>query len=460
MRPVASLHRLRELCRDQRLIWMVRRGSSFFGMHDLFDESCILCLDDSAELDGVAGARFFTYEGKTGVRGNWQMGTNSLFDELWRSCQTEVEGHQWRVVSAHTNPELDRWAAETSSTVHVPPADLLARLNHKKTLFEILDRLQLPRVPGEWSTMGAQRLAHWEQKYGTPFVVQLPVGTGGFGTSFVSGEEDWNKTAERFMNADVWIAPYLGDLSLNINGIAIPDGSVVGYPSVQLTGFAFLNHGSGMYCGNDFGAVATLPRELLEDVRRQTAGVGDCIAEMGFVGLFGLDFVVGAQDGVARAVDLNPRWQGSTPLFGQAQRRQGLACLPAAALVLQGGLVPFSVVSSAAEEYFAPVEGAQVRIRWPEPGLTPIAQSPRTGVYSLSGDWRREGFLLEHLQPGEVLVTGDPPRAGTPVEEGCQWFRIYSVNSVLDPVGQPERWIRELTARLAGDHANPDTGRR
>ncbi len=446
---MASLADLRAACHGQRLLWSIRRGSSFFGVHDLFRESVILCIDDSPEFDGLAGARFFTREALRSLRDDYDTDIGSMLNQVWAAAEPALPGRGWRALVSMLGPSIERWAERTGSTVHGREPDLVRRLNDKRTLFEILEHLDLPRVPGEWTTIDARPFSHWARLYGTPVVVQAPTGEGGSGTVFVGDETAWRRAGERFAGHPAYIAPDLGPLSFNINALALPDLSVAGYPSVQLTGFEFLNHPPGAYCGNDFSAVAEQPRALLDDVRLQTERIGDHLAAMGYRGLFGVDFLIGRDDGIARAIDLNPRWQGSTPLFAQAERLAGRVPLAAVAMLYEADLIDAAEAAGAAAGAFMTVNGAQVRMRAGKSGVHRLADPPRPGVHSAAGAYLGPGRLLEDLREGQMLVTGGPPRPGLLVTSGAQLFRVESLTSVLRPGSlEPAGWLRPLTDAL------------
>jgi hypothetical protein len=245
----------------------------------------------------------------------------------------------------------------------------------------------------------------------------------------------------------VWVAPFAGRLSINIDGIALPGASRAGCPNVQLTGMGFVHAPEGAYCGNDFSAVRCLSPALLDDVREQTERVGDLIAGWGFLGHYGLDFVVNERDGRAIAVDLNPRIQGSTPLHTQAERCAARTPLPAVALLVEAGVLSPQEASDAGD-FFGFTDGSQLRVQYPGAACS-IDDPPRPGVYTREGEWKRPGRTLEEIARDEVLLTGGPPRPGALVEHGSQMFRVYTrSNIVAPPSWAPAPWIERFVGAL------------
>ena len=219
-------------------------------------------------------------------------------------------------------------------------------------------------------------------EFGSRFVAQLAIGVAGSGTAIIDSAEDWMDAAKRFGDAPVWIAPNAGPLSFNVNAVATRCGTAVGYPSVQIVGRALLNSHRAGYCGNDFSATAETPRAIVESIREQTTRIGDWMASQDCLGIFGLDFVVDDATLKACVVDLNPRWQGSTAMQNQAERRQGRVPLAAFELAMQLGLAGDDELMRHADSFFEPLEGSQLfpknlrpatggpEARWP-PAFTP-----------------------------------------------------------------------------------------
>jgi hypothetical protein len=147
-------------------------------------------------------------------------------------------------------------------------------------------------------------------------------------------------------------------------------GIAVGYPSVQITDQDALNCSGGRHCGNDFSATATLEQSLIESVREQTIRIGQWMASHGYRGLFGVDFVIDERPGCSNTVDVNPRWQGSTTLQTQAERRQGRLPLAAVETAYRLGVMDAREVMTLSPTFFEPLQGSQLfrRISPPEHG--------------------------------------------------------------------------------------------
>lgn len=425
------------------LIWTTARGSSFWGLHGLFGESIVVCVDDSPEFDG-AGVDFLTHEGPLRRRVNWTTESVDLLEEVWRNTGNLVRDPGWIVVAPLGCPSAAAWCERFGGVLRSRPAST-SGLDGKRVLRTLVEDLGLPSLPGEWITPESRRFHDLSSAYGTRFVAQAAEGQGGSGTVFLSTDGEWEETVKRFAGQPMWITPFAGDLSLNINAIALPGASRAGYPSVQLTGLPYLHAPDGAYCGNDFHAAAALPAALLHSVREQTERIGNAIAQRGYRGLFGLDLVVDDRTGAAYIVDLNARGQGSTPLHTQLEHCAGRTPLPVITLLLEAGVIEPEHALSAASGCFEPLAGAQVRYRYGGPAQA-LQDPPRPGAYSRQGVWLRPARLMEEIGTDEALLTGGPPRSGTVVETGSQLFRICTHGGMLSPGSstRTEPWVEAL----------------
>ena len=423
-----------------QILWQARWGSYCAGLDELFPIAAVLCVDDSRANDAIAherGIRFLSADRRTGRRVGSSEG---VFDTAFELLRPEIDdllaetADGWTVVSPVPCRALPAHARARGAAVCCVDHELAAQLNDKRFFLGALPGIGIPATPGRWLQLTSARYHALAKELGTAFFLQLPHGTSGSGTAFVSSESDLVAACARFGDATVRASPDLGRLSLNINGVALTRDAVAAYPSVQLDGLPCLSARRGQYCGNDYAAVARLPRALLHDVREQTERIGRWLSSLGFRGLYGLDFVVEERSGRALAVDLNPRWQGSTALLTQLQLMAGRLPLAAAELSWRIGLLSEADLLDHRDDYFEPVTGAVMSLRWDGAGWARVTGDVAAGIYSAEPlRYLRPGTRQADLRPGEVLVTGGAPRAQAVVGKNPHLTRIASRGPVVEP---------------------------
>jgi len=153
-----------------------------------------------------------------------------------------------------------------------------------------------------------------------PVMLRTSRGSGGVGLVRLDHPDDldrrWLRQAEAFLS----VAPYLDNaVPINVGAVAFPTGDVtVHAASVQLIGIpACIDRPFG-YCGNDFGAIRDLGDELLGEIERRTKQVGGWLARQGFLGAFGVDFLLSGD--ALLFSEINPRFQGSSFLATELER--------------------------------------------------------------------------------------------------------------------------------------------
>jgi len=132
----------------------------------------------------------------------------------------------------------------------------------------------------------------------------------------------WMTGVESFVS----VAPYIDRaMPLNVGAVVWKDGVTLHPASVQLIGHPALTTRPFGYCGNDFALVSQLPLGVLGAVEDSTLRVGEWLRGHGYVGAFGVDFLV--KDGVPLFTEVNPRFQGSTHASCRISVELGESCI-------------------------------------------------------------------------------------------------------------------------------------
>lgn len=454
MQPTAS--DFRGLFGDRRIVFQAILGSYCAGLFPFCPIEAVACADWGKEFAHFGnGLQFLSRERKTGMRRpTHDFDIESILEavrvdllDLIRQGPTD----RWVIMCPYASPSLDAFGALTGCSVFTHPVALAEWLNDKSNFFRGLDELGLPRLPGRWVRLTEARYSDLASELGSRFIAQESRGSGGSGTVWISSAGDLAAAGERFGDTLVWAAPEAGPLSLNINAIALSSSATAGYPSVQLAGLMELGAEPGAYAGNDYTSTSTLSHEIVEDVRAQTERIGAWLGSLGYRGLYGLDFVVDTGTCRCYAVDLNPRWQGSTALATQGEGIEGRIPLAVAELARRMGQLAEEDVARLGDDFFKPIRGSQMILRQSKAAWLKINADVPAGVYSVEGGLThmRPGATLGDCSAEEVLVTGGVPEPGTTVERGAYVARICSQQAALD-TGRMELlpWARLAVNRL------------
>jgi hypothetical protein len=197
---------------------------------------------------------------------------------------------------------------------------------HKPWVETAVADLEIPQIPWRYVADSDRGDVRRQLRDG-PVVLRRSRTTGGVGLTRLDDEQHleslWPDEDEAFVS----VAPFLADtVPLNVSGVVWRDGKVTVHPaSVQLIGVESLTKRNFGYCGNDFAAVPALGEELIDEVERCLIVVGEWLGRQGYLGVFGVDFLV--SEGVALFTEVNPRFQGSTHLSTEISVALDLGCL-------------------------------------------------------------------------------------------------------------------------------------
>jgi hypothetical protein len=450
---------IRDLFRNVCIGWLCRAGYYCLGLSALCPIGMVLCTDDSPVDDLIAereGIRFFSLARTIGRRYEAsESSTNEIVPRYRAQIDAELRrasGKRVVLAASIVSRTFCALAAETGCELIANAPNLIDFLNDKVRFLAAIEEMGLPKLPGRWVRLSAMRYGELAGEMGGRLVAQLARGMSGSATVFMRSDADYRAAGLRFGDRDTWIAPDVGQLSLNVNALAFSSGTAVSYPSVQLEGLPMVHAQRGMYCGNDYLATADLPPETVSNVIEQTKRIGAWLVSLGYRGLFGLDFVLDAASSRAYAVDLNPRWQGSTGPLTLAEYKAGRLPLAVADLACRMGLLSEAEVLRHGDEFLEPVRVSHVSLRCQESSWWRVTKALRPGVYSLSGDddFLRDGLRLNDLEgSGEMLVVGGVPRAGALLAPKSHALRFSSERQVMDvATARPLRWSATAVQRL------------
>ena len=437
---VSVIHSLADLFHAKSIVWQTLLGSYCAGLHLLCPMKIVTCSDYGKEFEQLErqGLRFLSQEqathGRILVHDATIEGMTTLVSTNLEARIRRHPGEDWTLVCPYPCRSLENLGRDRGWTVITQPWRRAEWLADKHNFFDGLDQIGLPRMPGRWVRWPEARYSELTTEIGPRFVAQLSRGSSGSGTFFIGSREDFIAAGARFGRELVWVAPNLGPLALNINAVALSRSAVASCPSVQLVGLERLGANPGGYAGNDFSAVSELPAATIRDVQEQTERIGSWIASLGYRGLFGLDFVIDRESGTNYAVDLNPRWQGSTALEVQAQLRAGRMPLAAAELAWRLGLLGEADVARRRDDFRMPVRGSQLILRSRMSGDSKVTRGVAAGVYEMSPtlNYSGEGVMLGDCRsPGQLLVTGGVPLRDTVLAPGAFVARIVSERAAV-----------------------------
>ena len=424
--------------------WVGQRESDARALRDIAPLGAAFVCDWGQDVDArwPAGA-CFSVERARGARRCWG---NRHLEELWRG--DEQPGIP-RFLDACRIPlnvvcyrSLRALEEDPRCRVLAPALRLKERFDDKLVQLELFQRLgvRTPRaLMTERAALDFQRLS---LRLGGPFVVQAPVGSSGDTTWIIHTASALRAARAACPSERVKVSAYRPLPSLNVHGIVVRHRGALrvlqAAPSVQIVGVPSCTSRTETYCGNDYGALGDVSPAALTEIRRGIEAVGRAMGEAGYLGVFGMDFLLDGDQ--ALALEINPRSQGSTELLSRLQLMRDEIPLVALQLLQHLELVdqvPEDALDALSQAWARPYKGAHLIVH--HLGVAPItaAAGLAPGVHVLAhGEARRlrGGEAVDRLAPrGEWLVLNNLPAPGARVDPDARLAMLETRDRVTSP---------------------------
>lgn len=403
---------------DRNLVWFGIRGQD--GLPLVVHEQLRSChsITGPVPLDGVAGLCLEDLTGRRVDLDLYDLDADTAPEvlELRRSLLAELNqpsvivGYRpSRFLSALHFARLDSVTMATMFHEQQLPFE------HKPWVETHVAALGVRTVPWQYVADEQHADVHRALHEG-PLMLRPSRGSGGVGMARVDDEDSLGSCWPRQLESFVSVAPFLEDvLPVNVSACAVPNGDpAVHAASVQLIGHpACIDRPFG-YCGNDYAAAKELRVTVLDELEGMTSTVGRWLGERGFVGAFGVDYLV--RDDEVFFTELNPRFQGGSTLSADVDAASGLpdiytehlgahlgVCLPCRPPMRE----QVALAPPLAHVVTHNRSGAAVRRRSPltpdllPSGLVDLTLVPRPGVEVSPG-----GVVFRLVLAGPVTATG------------------------------------------------------
>lgn len=315
------IERLADRLGDRELMWFGIRGHDSTSLLQIPQFKA--CFSITAALSAAKLERSVSLESLTKVRVDLDRYDIDFDDapevvELRREVMTRAARHSAMVTYR---------PSKFLSAIHFAcfeSADYLGMFKEQQAAFEhkpwvetALRRRGVRVVP--WRYVAAEHRDVVEDLAEQGPVILRPSRTsGGVGIRLAKSASD---VATNWVD-DSWhftgVAPFLADaVPLNIAGCVFRtsqnDLEVTVHPlSLQLIGIAAATNRQFGYCGNDFASVEHIPPKMLDHIDSTTRCVGHILGEMGYIGAFGVDYLLDGE--TLYFAEVNARLQGSTAL--------------------------------------------------------------------------------------------------------------------------------------------------
>lgn len=424
--------------------WMGQRGIDAFTVLDFVPVDAGFCCDFGEEYSRLWTEKsLFSVEKDLGRRENWG---NQDLEMLWEEpTRKRIEAYMDGVnapINTVCYRSLDVLEKDRRFRVLAPPLMLKDLFDDKLRQLELFSMLGVKTPPTFVCPLDETTFSKACDIFDGPFVVQPPVGSSGENTYFVNNETDFERVKDILEPAKrVKLSKYLPVPSLNGHCVVLKtrEGlrSIAACPSVQIVGAYGCTSRAEVYCGNDFSAAGRVSKSIREEICAIMEKIGLFMGAKGFLGLFGMDFLLNGDE--VLALEINPRFQGSTMLLSLLQVDRGEVPMAALHVMQFMGLIEEftqDFLEQSKRMYRTPYKGAHLIVHSLEDEPYCIEHDIKAGIYTLvnnSIERVRIGTTYRDIKsPDEWCILGNLPEIATKIWQGARFAMIQTRESVLD----------------------------
>lgn len=217
------------------------------------------------------------------------------------------------------NEETERLAANLGLEICLPPVALRHFWDHKANTNRMAEKAGVPCVPYVLSPVtDYAQFRQISRRLGEHLVAQMPYGSSGATTYFISDEADFDRYRAEITNGEeIKIMKRIDCISTGLEACVTRHGVVAAPLTAELIGFPELTVHQGGWCGNELYPDAFSPATIRQ-ARDYTVLMGEQLRQVGYKGYFELDFLIDRNDGALYLGELNPRFSGISPLVNNA----------------------------------------------------------------------------------------------------------------------------------------------
>ncbi len=424
--------------------WVGQRGIDAYGILDFAPVEAVFCCDYGEDYSKLwRSESLFSVEKETGRRENWG---NQDLERLWEgNVRDRIETYMETILTPINTVcyrSLEALEKDRRFRVLAPSKALKDIFDDKLYQLELFAKLGI-KTPMTFSCrLGETSFAEACDMFGGPFVIQPPVGSSGENTYIIKDPVEFDRISDFFgPNQRVKLSKYLLVPSLNGHCVVLHtrEGlrAIAVCPSVQIVGPRDCTNRPEIYCGNDFSAADEIPEVLREKTCTIMENVGLYMGQKGFLGIFGMDFLLA--DSEVMALEINPRFQGSTMLLSLLQlEREEVPLVALHVMQFLGLTASFSreFLMQLKSRYRVPYSGAHLIVHNLASETCRVEHVLTSGIHTLKNGTiekvRGGATCCDVKSHREWCILGNLPISGTKIFEEARLAMIHTSGGVLD----------------------------
>lgn len=436
------MNKLRQLIRKinkatngNPIFFITNDAERALGLENLLDHFHIICIDNNYIAQQLQSAEHFFCLEQQGVASNSIFRNSNILLEhplvqeyIHRNTPQKEASFMFFKIA----PQLEHTLEHAAIKAHIlNTSSLLNRkFENKVSQYQQLKDTSVclpPTKVGEFLSISYDEVM---STFGD-FVLQFQTGHTGESTIFIDNPQEYMLLQEKFPHRLVKITKRINGNYYTINACVTRKGIAMGGICNQITGVPELTAAKGATCGNDWNQFG-LDHTQREQICQQTKRIGEIMAKEGYIGLFGVDFVLDAADNTIKVLEINARSPASIPMYTKIQLQNEQ--IPLLLLHLLEFLhIEYDIdINHYNMQNQEPIHFAQVIFRNTHPRAMQLTSIPPGGIYegkTKVGD----GYSIDTLTSSQQALFL-PSQEGRIISQNAEYTRVQGAFAALQNI--------------------------
>lgn len=444
------------------------------GLESVINNYHIVCIDHTDIVDYLekSGVKVFCLEKELGKKNTIFRNSAKLLDhELTKKYIESNSSGSGYFITFKVSKRFEQIARNYNFKILNTSPELNKSFEEKLSQYELLSKNTINFPKTKIIKLKDSDFDNLNIELGKGFVLQFNKGHTGSGTVFIDENEELETLKDKFPDRLARFSKKINGEAYTLNAVVAKKEVLTAGLSYQITGVEELTKKEGGTVGNDFSFIENLSLGVRKAILIETKKIGNKMRESGYLGLFGVDFVVRNKE--VFVIEINARQPASVSFFNQIQLEKNETPLSIyhLALFLE---IDFEVDSeNYSRENTKSVEFSQIFLRNNSEGDFLVKGPVKSGIYRLQSDNSAFNFDKKTIKNDVLLVdeSGDKPLIlkektyslfksrekgllvlvqgeNKEIREGGELGRIQAPQSVVDEKGRPLTWAIESLLTL------------
>lgn len=426
-----NLNFLREI--DHPIFFVTNDVWHGIGLENILPNYHIVCLDDHPLVDYLvkSNVSVFCLERELDKKNVLFRSTSTILDQpkVLSFINEKSNGLTPNILFFKPQKKNEVLASKYSFNLLGNSSELNHFFEDKINFYTICKDLKISVPDGKIIRLQEINFLDLNNEFGTPFVLQFGRGWAGNSTFFIESKDDLNNLKAKFGNINVKVSRYIAGKTILNNAVIFNGKIIVSKPALQIAPNKSLTASKGGTGGRSWPIF--LNKQNADEILNISLIIGKFMADKGYKGFFGLDFLLEEKTGKIFLSENNARLTASSAFYTKLELEKNI--FPLLGYHVLSFLNKDIRCSEGDLSEQPEVEGSEITGRNTNSFIVLAENSIKPGIYDEGLNFKNESYSLTSNDENDLFI--DSVEKGRKVNPEIEIFRINTKQEVCDEKG-------------------------